>query len=444
MSRLLSVLFWSVLAAAFIGPGTVTTCALAGHDFGHALGWALAFSTVACVVLQEAAARLAIVTGDDVGLALRRRFNGGAGVAITALVVGAVVVGCAAYEAGNVLGAIAGLGLVVDAPAGPLSVVIVGVAAVLLWPGRTGIIAHAMSALVAVMGVAFAVVAVRVLDDGVAFARGLLTPTLPESSTLVVLGLVGTTVVPYNLFLGSGLARGQHADTAAALQASRFGIVVAVGLGGAISLAIVIAGTASAGSAFSLAALQQVLVDKLGAGATWLLPLGLGCAGLSSAVTAPLAAALTARSLFSPLAPSASPFEGPWGPTGLRFRLVWGVVLGSGLAFGLLGIKPVPVIVVAQALNGLVLPLVAAFLLVVMNDARLGDARNGMTGNVVQGAVVAVSVVLGVLQLARAAGSAFGLGTNGDVIAGVGLAAAVVVLGVIAGVVRRHRRGFTY
>jgi manganese transport protein len=445
MSRIVSVLFWSVLAAAFIGPGTVTTCALAGHDFGYALGWALAFSTVACIVLQEAAARLAIVTGDDVGLALRRRFHGGTGLVITALVVGAVIVGCAAYEAGNVLGAIAGLGLVVDAPAGLLSLLIVGVAALLLWPGRTGLVANAMSALVAVMGVAFAIVAVRVLDDGAAFARGLLVPTLPEGSTLVVLGLVGTTVVPYNLFLGSGLARGQHDDVAAALRESRFGIAVAVLLGGAISLGIVVAGTASVGAAFSLAALQAVLVDKLGAGATWLLPLGLFCAGLSSAVTAPLAAALTARSLSTPLTSSTEAgMPGPWGPTGARFRLVWGVVLGSGLVFGLLGIKPVPVIVMAQALNGLVLPLVAAFLLVVMNDARLGDARNGMAGNVVQGAVVAVSVVLGVLQVARAAGSAFGLTPDGNVIAGVGLGAAVVVLGVIVGVVRRDRRAFTH
>lgn len=453
MSRIVSVLFWSVLAAAFIGPGTVTTCALAGHDYGHALGWALVFSTLACIVLQEAAARLAIVTGDDVGLALRRRFHGGGGVIITGVVVGAVIVGCAAYEAGNVLGAIAGPGLVLDAPAGLLSCVIVGVAALLLWPGRTGLVANAMSALVAVMGVAFAVVAVRVLDDGAGLLRGLV-PSLPPDSTLVVLGLVGTTVVPYNLFLGSGLARGHHDDVDAALRESRFGIAVAVMLGGAISLGIVVAGTASKGTAFSLAALQQVLVDKLGAEAMWLLPIGLFSAGLSSAVTAPLAAALTARSLFAPLSSSSSSSAASsssssssadaWGPTGARFRLVWGLVLVSGLVFGLLGIKPVPVIVMAQALNGLVLPLVAAFLLVVMNDARLGPARNGLVGNVVQGAVVAVSVVLGVLQLTRSVGGAAGVAIDGDVVAGLGLAVAVVVLGVVGAVVRQGRSPFTH
>ncbi len=289
MSRLMSVLLWSVLAAAFIGPGTVTTCALAGHDYGVSLGWALAFSVLACVVLQEAAARLAIVTGDDVGLALRRRFSGGVGVAIGAVVVGAVIVGCAAYEAGNILGAIAGVRLVVDVPVGGLAVSCAVVAAVLLWPGKTGLIATAMGALVTIMGVAFAVIAVEVVGDVGEVgdvARGLVMPSLPDGSALVVLGLVGTTVVPYNLFLGSGLARGQHDDVDGALAQSRFGIVVAVFLGGAVSVAIVVAGAATDDGPFSLESLQQVVVQTLGQRATMLLPVGLFCAGLSSAVTA--------------------------------------------------------------------------------------------------------------------------------------------------------------
>ena len=52
MKRLLNVLFWSVISAAFIGPGTVTTASSAGATFGLQLAWALLFSTVACIVLQ--------------------------------------------------------------------------------------------------------------------------------------------------------------------------------------------------------------------------------------------------------------------------------------------------------------------------------------------------------------------------------------------------------
>ena len=117
MSRWSSILLWSVLAAAFIGPGTVTTAASAGASFGFALLWALLFSTLACVVLQEASARLTIVSGQSLGRVLRLRYPGTwLGTAMLLLLFGAIVVGCAAYEAGNILGGVAialgaGLGL---------------------------------------------------------------------------------------------------------------------------------------------------------------------------------------------------------------------------------------------------------------------------------------------------------------------------------------------
>jgi manganese transport protein len=95
MQRFLQILFWSVISAAFIGPGTVTTAASSGARFGYSLLWALLFSTVACLVLQEASARVTIVSGRTLAGAIRRRFRGGAGgVLVTAMVLGAVVLGC--------------------------------------------------------------------------------------------------------------------------------------------------------------------------------------------------------------------------------------------------------------------------------------------------------------------------------------------------------------
>ena len=51
-----------LVAAAFIGPGTVTACTLAGVEFGYALLWAMLLSIFATIVLQEMAARLGIIT----------------------------------------------------------------------------------------------------------------------------------------------------------------------------------------------------------------------------------------------------------------------------------------------------------------------------------------------------------------------------------------------
>ena len=60
-----------LVMAAFIGPGTVTTASKAGAGYGFALMWALLFSVIATLVLQEMAARLGLVTGRGLSDALR-------------------------------------------------------------------------------------------------------------------------------------------------------------------------------------------------------------------------------------------------------------------------------------------------------------------------------------------------------------------------------------
>jgi manganese transport protein len=99
-----------VVAAAFIGPGTITTATVAGVEYGFALVWSLAFAVAAALVLQEMSVRLGLVGQMGLGEAMRRRFSGGFGrVVSAALVVGAILVGNAAYETGNLLGGALGL-----------------------------------------------------------------------------------------------------------------------------------------------------------------------------------------------------------------------------------------------------------------------------------------------------------------------------------------------
>jgi Mn2+/Fe2+ NRAMP family transporter len=69
------------------------------------------------------------------------------------------------------------------------------------------------------------------------------------------------------------------------------------------------------------------------------------------------------------------------------------------------GIRPVPAIVFAQAANGVLLPVTAVFLLVVMNRKDLlGAHRNGVLANCLGGLVVIVASGLGLFQLARVFG----------------------------------------
>ncbi len=469
MRRLAAIVLWSVIAAAFIGPGTVTTAALSGASHGLALLWALGFSIVATLVLQEASARLAAASGRDLAQALRESYrHGPAGAVVLALVIGAIGVGCAAYEAGNLLGAAAGAQLLLGVSPATLALVAGGAAAVLLWVGAPRMVANSLALLVALMGVAFLVTAGSLLPGLGPFLHGLLVPSMPSQPAgagLLVLGLVGTTVVPYNLFLGSGLASGQR------LSEIRFGLGVAVILGGVISMGIVVVGTAVPGE-FSYAAVAAALSARLGSWAAGLFGWGLAAAGLSSAVTAPLAAALTARGLFGRSAgdgrsgpggrerseegadessdedsreSSHEVWEDPgWAPSSWRYRGVWIAVLATGVAFGVSGVRPVPAILLAQALNGVLLPVAAVFLFLAVNDRRLmgREALNGPLANLLTAAVVTVTVVLGAAGVLRAAASTFGRSAPGPWTLLAASAVVVVLLAVpLARAVVRRRRG---
>ena len=398
LKRLASVLLWSVIAAAFVGPGTVTTAASAGAAHGLTLMWTLVFSTVACLVLQEASGRLTVASGSTLGQSLRQRYSSGVkGSLVLSLVLGGILLGCAAYEAGNILGGAAGAILMTGWPAKWLAVSSGVVAAGLLWSQSPRSVARLLSLVVAVMGVAFLVTAWQIAPSWSAVVRHSLVPSLPKASGILALGLIGTTVVPYNVFLGSGLATNQR------LGDLRLGLAIAIGVGGLISMGVMIVGTAVAGP-FSFEALADVLKTRLGEWAGTLFALGLLGAGLSSAITAPLAAAITVRDVLS-----RGPDDPRWAVQSWRYRTVWSTVLLTGVAFGVSNVQPIPAIVLAQALNGLLLPMVAIFLLVAVNDRSLmGEHVNGAWVNTLMAGVVVVSVLLGASALGRAGARTLG------------------------------------
>ena len=115
--RILNILFWSIISAAFIGPGTITTASKAGAAHGYDLLWALVFSTLACLILQEAAARLTIQSGKTLGAAIRHQFvNSSKLNLVLLLVAGSIIFGAAAYETGNILGSVAGISFLIGLP----------------------------------------------------------------------------------------------------------------------------------------------------------------------------------------------------------------------------------------------------------------------------------------------------------------------------------------
>ncbi len=378
-----------MISAAFIGPGTVTTAAKAGATYGTSLIWALLFSIIATYLLQEAAARIPLLSGKNLGQALQQVFQGQRGKWLNRSLAVAVILGCAAYEAGNILGAVAGLELVFPDSFWPSILILGSLAFGLLWIGKIQGIAQALGIVVALMGLLFLVVALNSpLGEELATLRP--WPQLPQGSELLIIALIGTTIVPYNLFLGSGLKHGQS------MSEMRNGLGGAILLGGLISMVILLVGTQVEG-AFSFEALAQSLSNKAGIGGKYLFGFGLAAAGFTSGVTAPLAAAVAASSLLGQN-------NSTWQSQGKAFRGVWLAVLLFGLAFGLMQVQPIPVIILAQAVNGLLLPMVATLLYILINDGNLipGQGQNRWGRNILTLSVIGVSIYLGGLNLLKA------------------------------------------
>lgn len=393
--RLINILFWSVISAAFIGPGTITTASKAGAEFGFDLLWALVFSVIACLVLQEAVARVTIRSGINLGQAIRNHYQGRSSFTLVlVLVVGAIIIGSAAYETGNLLGAVAGLKILFPVKTHIL-VLLIGLFAVLALslPSLRNI-ARLMGFVVAIMGISFFTTAILLKPDLGEIIKGSFMPSLPETSGagLLILGLIGTTVVPYNLFLGSGIAQESQS-----VKEMRFGLSIAVIFGGLISMSVLVVGS-FVSLPFSYDALVSTLDRELGSWIVVVFAIGMFAAGITSAITAPLASAITARGLFSGNHPE------KWSHRSRNFIASWGIVLLTGVILGMLGLKPIPVIILAQALNGLILPFISIFLVFVVNNPKImgRDSLNGAFSNLLMLAIVWVTIVLGIMNLSNA------------------------------------------
>ncbi|SET66645.1 Nramp family divalent metal transporter [Thalassotalea agarivorans] len=380
-----------LVTAAFIGPGTITTASVAGANYGYALLWAVFFSLILTFTLQEMAARLSLVTKQSLAHTLTQAFNHKIIQYLVAfLVISAIGIGNAAYEAGNITGAAWSLASVTSLDSQWWTLIIGSSAALLLWFGKYKALERVLVGFVMLMSLVFIATCIAVAPDLGGIAKGIFRPTIPDGALLSAIALIGTTVVPYNLFLHASAAREKwrnQSDIETAINESRIDTAGAIFLGGLITMAIV--ATAAVGffqgeTTLVMQNISQQLVPMLGEYADEVFAVGLFSAGMTSAIAAPLAASFAVcGALGKPL-----DFQHP------LFRSVWLIVLVVGTFFAFVGSKPLTAILFAQAMNALLLPIIALFLLVVMNKRSvLGQYVNSSKNNFI--AVIMVATVTG-------------------------------------------------
>ena len=383
-----------LVSAAFIGPGTVTVCSLAGVNFGYSLLWALLISIFACIVLQEMSARLGLISGKGLSDCIRDEITSPVVRIFTlVLIFSAIVLGNAAYEAGNISGAVLGMEAVfssINFKFGALqlnlwSLFIGGLAFLLLLLGSYKKLEKIFIGLVLLMSIAFLLTAILTRPDIPGILKGFVPGTF-DAGLFTIIALVGTTVVPYNLFLHASLVS-EKWNGPRYLSAVRKELVFSLILGGVVSMAIVICAAAANISDIESAADLAVGLEPLfGSSATIFLAIGLLAAGITSSITAPLAAAYVVKGCLG--------WKG--GMQSKKFKMVWMIIILLGIIFSSLGIKPVEIIQFAQIANGLLLPIIAIFLFWVVNQSSvLGKHKNTGLQNIIGLVVIALAVFLG-------------------------------------------------
>jgi len=392
-----------LIAAAFIGPGTVTVCTLAGANFGFSLLWALVLSVVATVILQEISGRIGIVTGSDLSSLVRSQTgNRTFRLFSMILILVAVVLGNAAYESGNISGANLGLAFYWEAPTLTLLGLqlqlgnfVLGIFAfLLLWTGSYKALERILVALVILMSLAFSVTAFLTKPDLSSLFAGFI-PKWNSAEIPTLVALIGTTVVPYNLFLYASLVNKQWKNESD-LTKMRRDIAISVILGGIVSMAILVVGAANTSTEITSAIdVSKGLESVFGSFAGYMMGFGLLAAGLTSALTAPLAAGFVVCGIMG------------WDQEikSKPMRISMGVIVGLGLLFSSFGIKPVQLITLAQLANGILLPVISGWIIwIASQNSVLGKFKNSPIRTGIAGLIWLITLVLGMKSI----GTVFG------------------------------------
>ncbi len=347
-------------------PAGITTYSVLGARYGYQLLWVLLVSTVALVLFQDLGARIGVVTGQGIAGLVRQRYGARAAtVAIVALLV-ANTGTTAAEFAGVAAGAeLFGVSRYVAVPLAALLV------SALVLRGGFRRIQRVLLALSAVF-VAYIAAGFLAHPDWASAARGLVVPSMPLTRGAVVIATatLGTTLAPWGLAFIQSYAVDKRLTTTD-LPYLRVDVVTGAVLTGVIGFFVVVACAATlhprgigVGDAAQAAQALEPLAGRL---AAELFGVGLIGAALLAASILPLSTSYVVADLTGrPAALDDSFREAPlfYGTFGLV------TVVGAGLVL-MPDVALIPVLVLSQVLNAVLLLPLLAFLYGIARDPDL-------------------------------------------------------------------------
>lgn len=395
----------AMVTAAFIGPGTITTCIKTGVEDGYSQLWVVLFSTIALIILQEMSSRLGIFTQMGLGENIRIKVTSPfwRKLSICVIMV-AILCGNTAFEVGNLAGCSIGLKMINETYNKSIIIIFTSLAGLyLILSGSYKRIESLLTGIVGILAIMFLLMAFISLPDYNSIIKGLLHPSLGRNGLLTIMGIVGTTIGPYSLFLHASAAtkKWHNKDD---YKKSQVDTIASIGLGGLISMCIIIT---SASFLYKhnipinttqdfIIALNSIWGNYFGI----FMGIALFLAGFSSAITATLGAAVAIGGML----------ESGRRLDKILFKLICLFIIGTGAITAIcFGEHTIELILSAQILNAIILPLVIFFVIYCVNTKDMGKYRNTVLYNILSGIILIIILYISCLSIPRFVRSLFNL-----------------------------------
>lgn len=384
------------LLAALAGndAGGIATYSSAGATYGYGTLWILPVMAVLLIVVQETAARCGCVTGKGFASLIRERF----GVRKSAFAMGALLIANTSVTISEFAGIASGLALF-----GVPKTISVPLMALVIWLlTMSGSFKRIEKVLLAVSCVFLTYVVAGVLagPDWVAVAKATVTPSLvsePEYVSLLV-ATIGTTIAPWMIFLAQNNVVDKNVDeNGIALQRvdTVSGSILACGIAWFI---IVTTGTVlfPAGIEVADAADAALALEPIaGEWSTILFAAGLVAASFLAACVLP---GVTSSAICEAFGWERGA-DRTWEEAPTYRGIITGIIMFSALLVILPGINLFDIMMSAQVINGVLLPVLLVFLVFIARDRRImGDYRNGRVWNILTWATIVLITVLTVIM----------------------------------------------
>jgi len=213
-----------LVSVGYMDPGNWATDIEGGARFGYTLIWVILMSNLMGILLQTLAARFGVVTGLDLAQGCRREYPR----PVVFLLWGFAEIAIAATDLAEALGTIVGLNLLFGLPLLWGCAITALDTFLLLALQRFGVrkIEAVILAMVATIGGCFLIEVFIARPDWGGIASGFV-PRLDPSAVYIVIGIIGATVMPHNLYLYSSLVQSRAVSNTVTgkREACRFNLI---------------------------------------------------------------------------------------------------------------------------------------------------------------------------------------------------------------------------